>query len=90
MRSKTGIATTKLTITKLTLDKLGLGAHATVAAVTAKNRELRHRLLSLGVVEGTHLEVTHFAPFGGPMNIRIRDTVLSLRRSEAEQVLVAA
>ncbi len=77
-------------IGKLTLNKLALGARATVTSVIAQNSELRQKLLSLGVVEGTPLEVTRFAPFGGPMNIKIRDTVLSLRRSEAEQVLVAA
>lgn len=48
----------------------------------------RARLLEMGLLVGTPLEVVRFAPLGDPVEIRIRGYNLSLRRHEAELVLV--
>jgi ferrous iron transport protein A len=44
---------------------------------------LVQRLMELGVLEGDEIEVVAFAPFGDPIEIRLGDTCLSLRRQEA-------
>ena len=44
--------------------------------------------LEMGLLEGEPLEVVGFAPLGDPMEIRLRDYRLSLRRSEAACISV--
>jgi ferrous iron transport protein A len=69
------------------LDQLRIGQHATVEAVEGSD-SLVQRLLEMGLLEGAELEVVGLAPFGDPMEIRLRDYRLSLRRSEAARVIV--
>jgi ferrous iron transport protein A len=42
----------------------------------------------MGIVEGTKVEVVARAPLGGPVNIKALGYQLSLRKSEAEHILV--
>jgi ferrous iron transport protein A len=44
--------------------------------------------MELGLVVGTPVEVVRFAPLGDPLEIRVRGYNLTLRRHEAEQILV--
>ncbi len=47
------------------------------------------RLMALGFLEGSVAEVVHQAPFGGdPVAVRVRGTLLALRRQEANAVEV--
>jgi Fe2+ transport system protein FeoA len=50
--------------------------------------EHRARLLEMGLLVGTAVELVRFAPLGDPIEIKVRGYNLSLRRHEAEQVLV--
>jgi Fe2+ transport system protein FeoA len=52
--------------------------------------EERSRLLELGLVPGTVVELVRFAPLGDPVEIHVRGSNLSLRRHEAEQIFVEA
>ena len=58
--------------------------------VTALADDVPPRLLEMGVLPGTTVEVVRFAPLGDPMDVRVRGFHLSLRRSEAASVLVEA
>jgi ferrous iron transport protein A len=69
------------------LDQLERGQRATVTAI-AGDDGIVQRLLEMGLFEGEEIEVLGFAPFGDPMEIRLRDYRLSLRRSEAARVSV--
>jgi ferrous iron transport protein A len=69
------------------LDQLRLGQRARVDAVRGDDAVVQ-RLLEMGLLEGEELEVIGFAPLGDPMEIRLRDYRLSLRRSEAARVTV--
>ena len=71
-----------------TADQLTVGSTAHVIAVSARCSELRHKLLSLGVVAGTKLEVTGVAPLGDPINVRLLGFTLSLRLCEAQCIRV--
>ena len=68
------------------LDQLRVGKRARIDAVQGDDA-LVQRLLEMGLLEGEELEVLGFAPLGGPVEIRLRDYRLSLRRSEAARVL---
>lgn len=47
------------------------------------------RLMQMGVVPGVSVCVVKFAPLGDPIQIRVRDYDLALRRVEARTVTVA-
>ena len=46
------------------------------------------RMVEMGVTRGSAVEVTGVAPFGDPIDVRIRGYQLSLRKEEAEAVEV--
>ena len=50
--------------------------------------ESRGRLLEMGLLVGSAIELVRFAPLGDPVEIKIRGYHLSLRRHEAELILV--
>ncbi len=49
---------------------------------------LRKRLMEMGLVRGTPVEVIRFAPLGDPVDIKVRGYHLSLRLAEAETIEV--
>lgn len=69
------------------LSSLAPGARAVVAEIRVPI-EHRARLLEMGLLVGTPLELVRFAPLGDPVEIKIRGYNLSLRKHEAEQVMV--
>jgi ferrous iron transport protein A len=46
------------------------------------------RLREMGLLPGTPVTLVRTAPMGDPLEIKIRGYHLSLRKSEAEQILV--
>ena len=69
------------------LDQLRVGQRASIRSLEGDDA-LAQRLLEMGLYEGQELEVVGFAPLGDPIEIRLQDYRLSLRRSEATRVLV--
>lgn len=69
------------------LSSLTPGARGTVAEVKVPP-ESRGRLLEMGLLTGTLIELVRFAPLGDPVEIKIRGYHLSLRRHEADLILV--
>ena len=76
-----------MTSTAQPLTCLAPGQVAIVADIAAPE-ETRLRLLELGFVVGTPVELIRFAPLGGPVEIRVRGYHLTLRLHEAEFVRV--
>jgi ferrous iron transport protein A len=72
-------------VTQCSLDCLAHGQKARVCVVAGPNR---CRLMELGFTNGTEVEVSRRAAFGGPLEIRLRSYRLSLRRDEAESIRV--
>src|SRR5687768_17206121 len=69
------------------LDELQIGQCALITSVQGGDA-LGQRLLEMGLLEGEPVEVLGFAPFGDPMEVRLRDYRLSVRRREAARVRV--
>lgn len=46
------------------------------------------KLLEMGVLPGTELQVSQLAPWGDPIAIKLSDYVLALRKDEAETIFV--
>jgi Fe2+ transport system protein FeoA len=71
----------------VTLDQLTVGGRARIEAVRGDDA-LMQRLLEMGLLEGEDVEVIAVAPLGDPIEIRLRDYRLSLRRREAARVSI--
>ena len=69
------------------LTELSLGNKATVAEIRVP-AESQARLMEMGLLVGTSVELIRFAPLGDPVEIKVRGYNLSLRRHEADQILV--
>lgn len=50
--------------------------------------ELKRRLLDMGMVVNTPIKVIRVAPLGSPIDILVKGYHLSLRKDEAEKVVV--
>lgn len=48
------------------------------------------RLRDMGLTRGARIEVLRVAPFGDPMELRLRGFILSVRKHEAAGILVEA
>ena len=69
------------------LTALGLGTTATVAEINLPPAS-RPRLMEMGLLIGTKVELVRFAPMGDPVEIKVRGYNLTLRKHEAEQIFV--
>lgn len=70
-----------------TVADLGLGQPARIARVGGAT-PLRRRLLEMGVLPGTMIEIVRVAPLGDPIEVRLRGYALSLRREDARAISV--
>ena len=70
-----------------TLASLQAGTAATITEIRVP-AEHRGRLLEMGLLVGTPVELVRFAPLGDPVEIKVRGYHLSLRKHEAEQIWV--
>lgn len=70
---------------KMTLADLEIGAEGKVLSIDGNN-PVTKRLMEMGVVPGVKVRVVKTAPFGDPIEIRVRHYNLALRRSEAQSI----
>lgn len=70
------------------LTNLPIGTTAKVVSIKG-NDSVAKRLMEMGVVPGTPVKIIKTAPFGDPIEIRIRGYSLAMRKSEAETIEVS-
>jgi len=70
------------------LGSLRIGDEAIVSGFSKGARDYRTRVMAMGLTKGTRLRVVRSAPLGDPIEISVRGFALSLRRKEADAVLV--
>jgi ferrous iron transport protein A len=70
-----------------TLVSVAPGESARVKSVGGEGSAAR-RLMDLGLIRGTPIKVVRVAPLGDPIEVSLRGFMLTLRRSEAEHVVV--
>lgn len=69
------------------LDDIKSGQKAKITKINA-NGKLLHKLLDMGFVSGTSIEVIREAPLFDPMELKIHNYLISLRKSEATLIEV--
>lgn len=70
-----------------TLAKLPVGTRVKITGFSL-SAGIYQRILEMGLMVGTECLVERYAPFGDPMEIRVRGYHLSLRSSEAAGIKV--
>lgn len=70
-----------------TLKEVAVGEKATVKRLTGEGA-LKRRIMDMGVTKGVEIYVRKVAPLGDPMEVTVRGYELSLRKGEAENILV--
>jgi len=71
----------------MTLDGLKAEELAVVEELLSEGPE-RRRMLDLGILPGTRVEVVMKSPLGDPTAYRIRDSVVALRAEQARQIRI--
>ncbi|PKM80706.1 MAG: ferrous iron transport protein A [Firmicutes bacterium HGW-Firmicutes-14] len=71
----------------ITLNMAPSGSTAKVKGLTS-NGNIRRRMLDLGLVMNTDVEVLQKSPSGDPTAYHIRGAVIALRSEEASKILV--
>lgn len=79
----------KTTLKDLEVDQQGKVARFDQMDDAAK-KAYKQKLLAMGLTPGTEFTVTRVAPLGDPVEIRVRGFKLSLRKDEAEALVVEA
>lgn len=69
-----------------TLKDVQVGETITVTKLTGIGA-LKRRIMDMGITKGTSIFVRKVAPLGDPIEITVRGYELSLRKSEAENIL---
>jgi ferrous iron transport protein A len=72
----------------LPLSSLPPGSSGKVAEINVAAGS-RARLMEMGLLVGTPVELIRFAPLGDPVEIKVRGYHLTLRKHEAEKILVS-
>lgn len=71
-----------------TLREAKVGETVVVEKITGQGT-LRRRIMDMGITKGAEIFIRKVAPFGDPIEVTVRGYELSIRRNEAEQIVLA-
>ena len=71
-----------------TLDEIEKGETVKVVSIEDSSDELRSHILNMGLTPGVEVTLIKKAPLGDPYEVNIRNYELTLRKTEAENVMV--
>jgi len=67
---------------------LAIGESARIAGYEGRGSSYRSKLLSMGLTTGAEVTLRKLAPMGDPVEIEVRGFRLSLRKSEADVLIL--
>lgn len=71
----------------MTLDELPIGGKGIITKVGGEGA-LRYRLLDMGLIPKTKVEIRKVAPMGDPIELHIRGYELTIRKEDAGRIEV--
>ena len=71
----------------LPLSELAVGQSGVVLGFEYEDN-MTDRLMQLGIIEGVEIEVIRVAPYGDPIELNVAGYALSMRKADAEIVLI--
>ncbi len=72
----------------ITLNQIAAGCSANVSFLPDMHANLKHRCQTLGIVPGSLVKVLRRAPGKGPLQIKVLNTLYSIRPKDAESIQV--
>lgn len=72
---------------RASLTDLRIGQIAEIIQIDCSS-QLKRRLMDMGLTQGTPVQVTRHAPLGDPIEIELRGYRLSIRKEDANKILV--
>lgn len=69
------------------MSEMEAGSRGRIAHVCCRG-PIGRRLLEMGLTRGTPVEIIRHAPLGDPVEIKVRGYLLSLRKCEADHIVV--
>lgn len=72
----------------LSLASLRVGERGVVSHIAADAPQLQQKLLAMGLTPNCEVSIQRIAPLGDPLAVQVRGTLLSLRKTDAEKVLL--
>lgn len=70
-----------------TLKDVKVGETVTVSKLNGTG-PLKRRIMDMGITKGTTLYIRKVAPLGDPIEITVRGYELSIRKSDAENIII--
>ena len=71
----------------MTLKDLEIGGSAIIQSVGGEGA-LRQHFLDMGVIPGAEITLVKYAPMGDPIDIKLRDYELCIRKADLKQIEV--
>ena len=71
----------------MTLRNVGVGQTVTVSKITGVGA-IKRRIMDMGITKGSEIFIRKVAPLGDPVEITVRGYELSVRKNDAQCVLV--
>ncbi|GAB7220652.1 FeoA family protein [Vibrio comitans] len=70
------------------LAELKIGQEATISSLKQLDGSTRKKLMVMGILPNTPVTLVRKAPMGDPLQVRVRDVSVAIRKSTAEQISV--
>ena len=71
-----------------TLKDIKCGETVTVTKITGEGA-VRRRIMDMGITKGVSIFVRNVAPLGDPVEVTVRGYELSLRKADAQMIVVS-
>lgn len=70
-----------------TLKEVSVGETVTVNKVSVSGA-VKRRIMDMGITKGVAITVRKVAPLGDPLELKVRDYSVSIRKADAENIFV--
>ncbi|MCK4505969.1 MAG: ferrous iron transport protein A [Candidatus Aegiribacteria sp.] len=70
------------------ISNLEIGSEAMITGYEQGSKVYRHKLLRMGLIKGCRLKLLRKAPMGDPVEIELNGQKITLRKSEAEVLII--
>ena len=72
----------------ISLNELNLKEKGVIKEITCDDN-IKRRLLDLGLIEGTNIELVLVSPFKDPKAYEVRGTTIALREEDAKKIYIS-
>lgn len=72
----------------MSLNELNLKEKGVIKEITCDDN-IKRRLLDLGLIEGTNIELVLVSPFKDPKAYEVRGTTIALREEDAKKIYIS-